>query len=65
MKVKEVKYKVGQIVLLENVNIKGQGRKLQPLFLGPYDVTNIPSGVYIEIKVGKEKNLSWQSIETV
>lgn len=47
---------VGQKVYLENMASAGVGRKLKSLYVGPYEVTNVPSRTNTEIMIrGKKK----------
>lgn len=42
-KAEAIQFKMGQLVLMENVSSMGMGRKLKSLFVGPYEVVGIPS----------------------
>lgn len=55
-KLNKKQFKMGDKVLIQKLNIKGQGRKLNQLYDGPYEVTGIPSDVNTEINIkGKNK----------
>lgn len=49
-------FEEGDWVLLENSCIKGQGRKLQPLYVGPYQIISCPSITNTEIRITKNKS---------
>lgn len=48
-------YEVGDEVYVLSEKQKGEGRKLQPLYDGPYEVTRIVSDVNTEIQIGRKK----------
>lgn len=50
-KIRPIKFKEGDLVLMKNHLQKGDGRKLQPLFIGPYLVTEIVSETNVKIKI--------------
>lgn len=54
-KANQDEFKVGQLVLMENCCVTGQGRKLQPLYTGPYEIIDCPTSVNSEIKISKNK----------
>lgn len=55
-KINEKTFKIGDKVLMKNLNIQGQGRKLNQIYNGPYEVIGIPSNTNTEINIrGKNK----------
>lgn len=50
-------FKTGDLVLLENCSLRGQGRKLQPLYIGPFEIIDTPSALnsVIQIKGNKTR----------
>jgi transposase InsO family protein len=67
-KAKELEIKVGDKVLLLNTSKRGEGRKLQSLYVGPYEVVEIVSETNVKLRIGKKikvvhKNLIKKFIE--
>lgn len=50
-KIKVDKFNVGDLVLLINSTQKGEGRKLQPLYIGPFKIIEIVSEVNCKIAI--------------
>lgn len=54
--IRPIDFKVGDKVLIRNNFKKGEGRKLQPLYIGPYVIVDVISDTNVKIKIdGKLK----------
>lgn len=49
------KFRVGDLVLMENCSLRGQGRKLQPLYIGPFNIVSTPTELNSEIQIKNNK----------
>lgn len=56
-KIKPVQFKEGDLVLMKNFTKKGEGRKLQPLYKGPYEVIKVISETDVKIKIGRSEKI--------